>query len=878
MKVKKILSPVLAGAIALTGFTPLRRSAFAASDTFVYTQISADEAIITAPEKIQYVVTGDTDVVSPSIDGETAVLRRSGETAGIAEVTIVCENGSKTYEVPVGYTTFIFDDDGVTVCPGSDTSYEITGTDSAGTEYTPVGEADENGYTRYASTDEYALVTSIKKKGGTYVFSGKNSNMSIAVNKGATADAVLLLCGLDLASAQTAPITVKKDSSARVTITSPKGHENKLTDSEYNNADNYADNALAESAVIKAKASAKVTLNGEGTLELVCKSKNAVKVGEYGSLTAENLTLNVTSEKNGLSSDNEMTINSGTISITSAADAIRSDPDTVDATAGCAGKITINGGSFNITAGTDGIQAARELDIYGGNFNIKTAGGYNDSSFNSDTSSAKGLKASSSAADSSASSDDAAEASNTIGIYGGTFKLNTADDAIHSDAYVTVEKGEFEIYTGDDAVHADTTAEFGTENGSDCGVMMDIKACYEGLEAGTLYINSGYYSIISSDDGINAAGGSDSSDNGGGFNPGGGRPGGWWSGPGGNTSGGSSSADSDYSINISGGLIYIYSGGDGIDSNGDLNITGGKQIVWGGNSPENPLDYDGNFYINGSETFGAGSNDMAAKSPISGSQSHKTYSSSVTKGQTVLVTEDGKTKVSLSAPKTVKYIFWSSPALTSSNGSISTSTSAAEEIPTFDVKHSRTLDRTTEAECMSDGTQSYVCSECGACKTESIAGTGHDFECEFSPVNGKMHSALCRNCGDTIFAPCVDEDGDDSCDVCGGAQSEENVSENKITVNAYPSPENGILSGSVDCTFENTSGDSISGTAFAAIYKGKKLVGTAKNETETLFSPGKTDFSITADQSNLNESGYLIKIFVWNSALSPLSACAEINL
>ena len=63
--------------------------------------------------------------------------------------------------------------------------------------------------------------------------------------------------------------------------------------------------------------------------------------------------------------------------------------------------------------------------------------GYNDSSFNSDTMSCKGLKA----------SGDREDIENNLIITGGTFDLNTADDAIHSDSNAEITGCTFKIYT-----------------------------------------------------------------------------------------------------------------------------------------------------------------------------------------------------------------------------------------------------------------------------------------------------------------------------------------------------------------------------------------------------------------------------------------------
>lgn len=70
-------------------------------------------------------------------------------------MTVVTDGASATYEVPVGYTTFVFDGNKVTVYPGSDSNYEIIGINDLDEEYAPSSMIDENGYAYYENTDTY---------------------------------------------------------------------------------------------------------------------------------------------------------------------------------------------------------------------------------------------------------------------------------------------------------------------------------------------------------------------------------------------------------------------------------------------------------------------------------------------------------------------------------------------------------------------------------------------------------------------------------------------------------------------------------------------------------------------------------------------------
>ena len=117
-------------------------------------------------------------------------------------------------------------------------------------------------------------------------------------------------------------------------------------------------------------------------------------------------------------------------------------------------------------------------------------------------------------------------------------------------------------------------------------------------------MQGGDIKLVASDDGLNAAGGTDQSGTTGGrdgmF---GGRPGGM---------GGGMSANSNGSIIISGGKLYINSSGDGIDANGTVEISGGYTVVVGPTHGDtSTLDYDKTAIITGGTFIGTGASGMA---------------------------------------------------------------------------------------------------------------------------------------------------------------------------------------------------------------------------------------------------------------------------
>ena len=644
---------------------------------------------------------------------------------------------------PTPKVTFTFTDSGITADSSTATGYSIDGT------------------------------TLTISASGTYGVTGSCSEGSIVI-KASTTGVKLVMTDLTLSCSSSAPLLCKKASGVTLWLSGTST----LTDNENPEDEDSTDETVAdafEGAAIKVnKDGASLLIKGSGSLTADGSScKNGIKAGAESTITVSGGTLNIKAANNGLAADGAVIIKGGTLSIDADNDGIKSSPDDDDTTSegtitiydgditinadsdgiNAAGDITIYGGTFDITAQSDGIQTDSNLTISDGTFNITTLDGYNSSSFNSDTMSCKGLKASYSDDEDS----DTSEADNTITISGGTFTLDTADDAIHSDAYIEITGGKFTINTGDDGVHADTTLILGTSGGTvarDPDIM--VNHSYEGLEAGTVYIYSGRHYVVASDDGINAAGGSGSGTDpqgGGGnnFNPGGGFPGGGRGGRmmslmsanGGGTGGQNGIAslmDMSYSLNIAGGHVYVNADGDGLDSNGALTLTGGRIEVWGQSSGDNePLDYDGTLTVNGATIFAAGCAGMGVASPSGGSQSYVSYggtsggfgggpgggnsggsSASISSSALISVTNGSTAVYQASAPKSVSYVFFSSPNTTSSY-SISSGSGAASCLYGNDWIHtwnSGTV--TTDATSSASGVRTYTCSVCGATETETI--------------------------------------------------------------------------------------------------------------------------------------------------------------
>ena len=295
-----------------------------------------------------------------------------------------------------GATKFVFSDSGITAEDGDYTGYKIDGT---------------------ALTINGA---------GTYVVSGSCDDGSITVKKGTTG-VTLVLNGLTLTSSDTAPIACNK--STGVTIVAASGTTNTLTDSAKNNDETYTDNTNAENAVIKCKDGSNVTLCGSGTLNVNANGKNGIKSGattdEEGdaSLTIRDLTLNITADVNdAINAEQLLNIESGTLTISAADDAIHSD---LVLNIGAKGT---SGPTINITECYEGIEAA-ELNVLSGDIKINST----DDCMNAANSDLTGydfvINISGGTISAYASEGDGFDSNGDLNISGGTVVVWTANSA-----------------------------------------------------------------------------------------------------------------------------------------------------------------------------------------------------------------------------------------------------------------------------------------------------------------------------------------------------------------------------------------------------------------------------------------------------------------
>ena len=216
---------------------------------------------------------------------------------------------------------------------------------------------------------------------GTYIVTGSASDGSITVKKGTTG-VVLILEDLDLTSTTGAAVSVNKESEVQIVVYGSVT----LTDAE-NPADEASEDAEVadayDGAAIKVKAGSSVYLTGDGTLTVNGTAKNGIKSGDDASLVidGENLTVDITAANDGINANYDLTIASGTVTISASDDALHTDRSiltvgsadgsstpTVTVTNSNEGLegtvVNIHSGTVTVSSNDDAINAANSDNLY----------------------------------------------------------------------------------------------------------------------------------------------------------------------------------------------------------------------------------------------------------------------------------------------------------------------------------------------------------------------------------------------------------------------------------------------------------------------------------------------------------------------------------
>ena len=380
----------------------------------------------------------------------------------------------------------------------------------------------------------------------TYVLSGSTTNGSLTL--AGSYKCTVSLAGITLTNPNGAAINITN--SKRIQLSAKKGTENTLTDG-----------SGSQKACIYSKG--QLQLQGNGTLNVVGNYKHGIKSASY--ITIKNLTLNITSTvSDGINCEEYFQMKSGTVTISGVGnDGIQCDlggttstGETTDHEDEDTGNVYLEGGTLTITttaAASKGVKADGSMTISDGTYTITTKG---SAAWDSDDSEVKACAAMS--------------ADGNMIISGGTLTLNSSGSggkAISVDGTLTISGGVTSaINTGQIAYCSSTsnttirttTSSSTTENLADA-----LKASPKAIKAdgamiisgGTTYAKASYHEAV----------------------------------------------ETKSTLDVTGGVIYAYSGDDAINSASTMTLSGG--YVGAYSTGNDALDSNGNLYIKGATVF-----------------------------------------------------------------------------------------------------------------------------------------------------------------------------------------------------------------------------------------------------------------------------------
>ena len=378
----------------------------------------------------------------------------------------------------------------------------------------------------------------------TYQLSGTSSNGSLSLS--GSYKCTVSLAGVTLTNPSGAAINITN--SKRIQLSAKNGTTNTLTDCA----------SGSQKACVYSKG--QLQIQGNGTLNVIGKTKHGIKSASY--ISIKNLTLNITSTVgDGINCEEYMEIKSGTVTLSGIGDdgiqcdlggttstGIKTDHEDEDT-----GNIYISGGTVKVVvtaAAAKGIKADGDMYITDGVVTATTSGGGAWDSDELKTKACAGLSA-----------------DGNIAISGGTLTLTSTGaggKGISGDGtFVVSDSAVITVKTSGQAVVASSTGTISTVSNASTldRYSTNYKSSPKGIKIdGAITITGGKISITTS-----GAGGE--------------------------------GLESKSTLNISGGEVAVNAYDDAINASSHLTISGG--LVYARATNNDGIDANGNCYIKG---------------------------------------------------------------------------------------------------------------------------------------------------------------------------------------------------------------------------------------------------------------------------------------
>ena len=295
---------------------------------------------------------------------------------------------------------------------------------------------------------------------GTYEITGTLNDGMVIVDAGDEDDVELVLINANITSGTSAAIYIANCGDATITLAS--GSENALSNggSFVNIDDKNIDGVIYSTEDL--------ALRGEGSLTVVSPAGHGVVSKD--DLTVESGTYSITAASHGVSGKDELVLSGGTFTIAAGGDGVHADNDEDDTL----GNLTISGGEYTITAGDDGLHASGNTVISAGTVTISESyegvegrtitisGGAISVTAGDDGLNAAGGSDQSGAESFFGGNPFESDASASILISGGTLYVNSGGDGIDSNGSITMTGGQVFVSgptnSGNGALDYGTTA------------------------------------------------------------------------------------------------------------------------------------------------------------------------------------------------------------------------------------------------------------------------------------------------------------------------------------------------------------------------------------------------------------------------------------